>query len=121
MKIVKKVATGLAGAGLVLGLGFSGAATASAGTSIPWTYNAKTGVNFAFYSSTNEFCIKSSVSSRSVLFYRTNGTEFKRIYANSNGTANCYQLDRFGQVKEGDRITFKLEGKGTTSSARVHL
>ncbi|MGO1183133.1 MAG: hypothetical protein ACTHZ5_06780 [Micrococcaceae bacterium] len=121
MKIFKKIATGLAGAGLVLGLGFAGAAPASAGTSIPWTYNAKTGLNYAFFASTNNFCIKSSNSSKSVVFHRTNGKAFQRIYANANGTQNCYQLDKFGKVKEGDKITFKLEGNGKVSSARVHI
>jgi|GEM_PF-5573332 len=106
----RTLAAGIAAAGLI---SFA-VLPAQAGTSIPKTYNAGTGISYAYYASTDTFCIDPSKNAEggAIVYFGWASHDPKMTVGGTNMVMpedgwECWNLKRLG-FQEGDRVRFTL-------------
>lgn len=88
------------------------APAAQAGDSIPPTTNGKTGLNFRYYSSTDDFCVRGPYWGSGGVSFSNSRIGHAGFYpADRAGYNSCWDLKQMG-FREGERVKFTLNVQG---------
>lgn len=123
-KINRRLALNTAAIASIAGITLGMAAPAHAGSSIPKTYNGGTGISYAYYASTNTFCIDPSKSARlaTVSFSHIGTPKSEELTLSAWSTQGWFCSSNLtGFFREDERVRFKLTNRTTGKTSVGYL